>query len=335
MVMTANVRDERIDCLKAIAIFAVPLAHYLGVFLEPPGMVATIVHIILGVVSHVILPVFLFFSGWFHRDTTWPTFLSKSAWALLKPYFITAFVATGLLLAFGHPDLAVHKLLGILAVNGNEAGDPAVRWLRWAGPIWFLPMLFWCRIIHKAFYNRLPGYLIFATTVPWLALVSGHWIPNYTFGLLPALCCICFYSLGAYCHEKNLFEKLSAFFASGFWVPALLLCGYSMTHFVLDHSTFRFSPYPVLLVASLFTIVFMYRMVSYMPRFLMPLLNWLGRNTLLILCYHTLAFVLCDELHRQFPSLVSREFYCVINFVLTYGLTIIHVCVKKRTSRAS
>ena len=329
--MSGKIRDERIDTLKALSILSVPLAHYACVFLNPPGTTATVAQVIVGVLSHFMLPVFLFFSGWFHRDAPWSGFLAKSARAILVPYFVTVAAAALLLLAFGHPDHAWYKLLGILTANGSEVGDKALRWKAWAGPVWFLPMLFWCRVIHKAFYNRLPGYLALSMTVPWLAFVAGHRIPNYTFGLLTAFCCIGFYSLGAWCRANRLFERLSAFYASGLWAPALLVCGYSMCHYISDHSTFRFEPYPVIFAASLLSIVFLYRIAAYTPRRLMPLLNWAGQNTLQILCYHTLALLMTNELYVRLPA-EYQNLYAIsaLNAVLTFGFAFAHAKVKLR-----
>lgn len=48
-------------------------------------------------------------------------------------------------------------------------------------------------------------------------------------------------------------------------VAAFLLCAYSMSHFVLDISTFRFEPYPVTFLTSVFSIAFLYLILSHVP----------------------------------------------------------------------
>lgn len=111
-------------------------------------------------------------------------------------------------------------------------------------------------------------------------------------------------------------------------VAAFLLCAYSMSHFVLDISTFRFEPYPVTFLTSVFSIAFLYLILSHVPRFLHPVMNWVGQNTLLILCYHTLALMVVWKIHLSTP-LWNPIWHILIYTVLTFMLPYIHISIRR------
>lgn len=104
-----------------------------------------------------------------------------------------------------------------------------------------------------------------------------------------------------------------------------------MCHYISDHSTFRFEPYPVIFAASLLSIAFLYRIAAYTPRRLMQLLNWAGQNTLQILCYYTLALLMTNELYVRLPA-EYQNLYAIsaLNAVLTFGFAFAHAKVKLR-----
>lgn len=92
------------------------------------------------------MPLFFFLSGVFFSVSTKPAaFIAKKTDALLKPYFVTLFVALVISMLSGQ-EVDSWKILGVVYGNGVTIGRP------WA-PLWFLTHL-WCLYIATYFLFR-------------------------------------------------------------------------------------------------------------------------------------------------------------------------------------
>ena len=265
-------RKTYIDVARGIAIISIILAH---------SNIAT------NVVFTYNIMVFLLISGFFMNDQG-PVlkFIKRRFRALVVPYFITcailivsAMIKGGIT---GGDFLTPGKdwAMSALYASGSNQSEPVP--VTGIGPIWFLWASFFACCLIRILLKTKPYIRI---PVIFLAFLYGYltsrsvWLP---FSIQPGLCCALFvyagYLIGK---EKDLIIKLGKetrimLNFNGFW---LVIC--------------NFGNGPLDIFASICGSMVVLAISYFIDRYLKIIAKFLsavGKNSLLVLCIHTLEF---------------------------------------------
>lgn len=300
----ARTRDWQIDAAKAIAIALVVLGHASGM---PPA------YKLFAYSFHV--PLFFVLSGWVgerfgQRELNGPT-IAKLARTLLVPYLAFFMVAYALWLLravidghAGHLEIRPwwHPLTGLLWANGSR--------LYLLPALWFLPALFVTTLAYIALRARLSAAAVVAISLS-LALAWAGWFPSLHLRLplgvdVPPVA-LFFIAIGAW-----LSRFADALRTLGAQVWALTLVPLAAVWWWLagcngqvDVNNLRFGQWPaVFLVVSLLGTAMTFGVAYFIQR--LRWVKWIGTNTLLILCTHTLVFSVVTSLVAR-TGLIPRS----------------------------
>ncbi|MCC4587482.1 acyltransferase family protein [Xanthomonas sp. NCPPB 1067] len=287
--ISASVRDLQIDAAKAVAIVLVVLGHASGM---PPA------YKLFAYSFHV--PLFFVLSGWvgerFGRRALNLATVGKLVRTLLIPYLAFFLVAYALW-------LLTAVMNGALQQPGAPAWWDPFSGLVWANgarlyvlpALWFLPALFVASLAYLALRARLSAAAVAALSLP-VALAWAGWFPAqqlrlpFALDVLP----IALFFLAAGGWLSRFADTLRSLGAVA-WAIALLLtiAAWSLlavTNGQVDVNRLQFghSAGLFLLVSLLGT-----AMAVCLAYFLRDWrwVQWIGTNTLLILCTHTLVFL--------------------------------------------
>ena len=280
-------RDGRIDATRAIAIVLVVLGHARGIP-QPYTLLAFSFHV----------PLFFFLSGWVATAYGKPRG-DRETWArlartLLVPYlcfFLVAYAYWLMTRGLGAKALRWgdrpwwEPLAGLLAGNGPGLYvQPA---------LWFLPALFVTAIAFHYLRRWLPMTVLAAV----MAMVAAAWILLFPplgmrlpWGLDVLPVSLFFFAAGAAIAARGPalvasgpIAAIAPMALAAVWLPLAWING------KVDVNHLQFGRWPplFLLVALLGTAMTM-GVGVWIARW--PGVQWLGRNTLLILCTHFLVF---------------------------------------------
>lgn len=312
-------RDVTIDIAKGVGIILMVLGHC-------PG----IPHILRNFIFSFHMPLFLILSGYFYKEQSIPTLFKKGWKSLVVPYLITSAVCIILCFTAQQPLTGKEKMIGTIMSNG---GWPDELWganLPYIGPIWFLLALFWCKIFYQLFKKsgiRMEKTLIVTCCISTVAFIVGKYIVNLPFGILTGACALVFYAMGDYWKSKN-FKPTKLMWAIGIvlWLACIWKSKLSMASFNCKH-------YPITMAGAFIGTYVTYHVSRLTPGFLKKLLCTIGENTMLILCYHTISDFVMRNVSQYYltPNCIELNDIqnSIVSFVLSFGLPLIHVVVKK------
>lgn len=281
----AAVRDARIDAAKAVAIVLVVLGHAKGV----PAWFATAAYSF-----HV--PAFFVLSGWFaaRRAGDDPrTLVVRLTRSLLVPYAVFFFAAYAYWL--------LTRGIGEKAQRWGDVPwwDPLAGFVSGIAPrlyvdpaLWFLPAMFVTVPAYALLRRTLPpralALLSLAVASAWIALFpqAGVRLP-FALDVLPVA--LAFYAVGAAASDMR--SPWRTPLAAGIAVAALLpsWAALAWANGRVDVAQLRFGASgPAFLAAALLGTALLLRVSASLAG--VRALQWIGRNTLLILCTHMPVF---------------------------------------------
>ncbi|MEA9755484.1 acyltransferase family protein [Xanthomonas campestris pv. raphani] len=281
-------RDPRIDATKAIAILLVVFCHAKGV---PHGMT------LFAYSFHV--PLFFLVSGWLaagyaSRTTSLLQTITKQARGLLVPYVVFYLL--------GYVYWLLTRNIGEKAARwgSHPWWEPIVSMFTGVGPdlyvqppLWFLPVML-VTVIGYVLLRRWMPPLVIAAVAVVLAWFWMNWFPlqhmRLFWGLDVLPVSLCFYALGALLiHVSPYLPTSLPGSALVTVVLAALVAWLAGVNGRIDVNMLEFGrQHAVLLlsaVAGSLMVICAARLVQEWAW-----LQWIGRNTLLILCTHMLVF---------------------------------------------
>lgn len=262
-------RDNTIDIIKGVAILSVIVGH-LTHFWALRGMIYTF---------H--MPVFFFVSGYFFKKKPPYELMKSLSKSLLLPYFFTSIVLKISCLLKGNSWLAILFADGYIndvLICGNQ---PII------GMLWFLPALFWCRII----YNQIAEYK-YSIQISYIVTVwsffLGKYVINIPLGFFEGGQAVGFYMLGHQIRNKeDRMRKTSVISTlTVLWIAHFFVGGFSM-------ADFSAGIYPINMIgasaACILILLFTkwYCSLSKFPK-VNAFLSWCGMNSLSIYIAHAL-----------------------------------------------
>lgn len=267
-------RIDYIDIAKGIGILFVILAHsefnhfHLLRFLSGIGWT-----------FH--MPLFFILSGLCFRKKGKEIFYNLFK-RLVVPYYFTIFLFVVFYLALGHIHESMDWIWGGIYGSGISYSTPF--YIKGVGIIWFLLALFWAKIILN-YIVHLPEYLVLVLVV-LLAYWAVFSYPRFILPLEIQTGCIglLYLFIGFLAHKYGLLHKyyiLPIVFSlliwglgifNGYGYMTLINCGVDLISIIVSCC----ACYVILILSKLFE----------RSKFLCKLFTWIGKNTIIILCFH-------------------------------------------------
>lgn len=246
------------------------------------------------------LPVFLILAGYFFRIKENKEVFASGVRRLVVPYIVTSLVWLSYYLVVGvkHGEFYTFAQMALAALYANGAPHSShfLSGIPPTGAVWFLLALFWCRIFYNIIAQRFTGLTRYgiAVAVSVVATMLDRYVVNLPFDILPGMSVLTYYAIGNMLREQqgriSLYRTPLAIAGAVVWVYAIarshnfiVVCDYGC--YPVDFAAGCFGTYLTYLVAE-----FILRKC----RMLGTALEWIGLNSLTILCLHFL------ELHTPF-----------------------------------
>ncbi|MCM0342218.1 acyltransferase family protein [Bacteroides fragilis] len=277
-------RNPNIDILKGIGILSVIIAHLTQIWL------------LRGLLYSFHMPLFFLASGYFFHYTSLPQLLRRISRQLLLPYLIFCTLQTIFILITGHLDMGSEtmgtNLLQCLKMIIFADGyfNKTLIWgnIPPVAILWFLPAMFWCRIIYNII-SRLQYSPLWAALISMISVYLGGHIINLPFGIFEGGQAVIFYMIGhQYAQHQKSTRRISTVVLTTLWLLAFLFSYMSMADF-----SYGFWPLNVVGAAGGTWVV--YNFAQWLNNHFNRIsneLNWLGRNSLYIFGIHAILMIL-------------------------------------------
>lgn len=320
-------RLQFIDVAKGIAILLM-IAGHSGI----PTEAVRFIHSF-----HV--PLFFIVTGYFTSIKPYKEILKKGWIQLLRPYVFTIVLV---IVFFGFlqvsENLILHKPYCLQTFKDLSMGLVTGENV---GPIWFLVTLFWAKIFLEfilRFEKYTPALAVSGTTVAYLLLVNGTSIPWY---VLQGMEATIFLYVGTLLRKYAIFSY-STSLINVFVISVAIYFSASTAFLAFDKS------FPLLLLnvvtATVISIVVIenclileqYKNKSYITKYVFTVLGYIGRNTLVILCFHAIdmyinlwKFLHIENLYLYLSLRLILT--CMIPLVIGYVPVLNIVYLKKKS----
>lgn len=229
-------RDRFIDIFKGIGVLSVIVGH------------TTHIWSLRGLITSFLMPLFFFASGWCHKPVKTLQLMKKMLGSLIVPYLILNLLQLVLILitnSFSWGGVEVGMILKKIAfANGDVSEAPIWGKMSSVGILWFLPALFWARLIFNLLCNESNSFL-YSVIISVSSTLLGRYVINLPFGILLGGQSVVFVAFGYWIKQKWNSGLNPMFFI-------LLLIGWACHFFVggFSLSGFYYGCYPLNIVGA-------------------------------------------------------------------------------------
>lgn len=294
-------RDKSIDIAKGLAIILVMVGHTL------------MNRYVCNAIYSFHMPLFFILSGYFMNGKSIDrNYINKLYKTLLRPYLITALITIGLSFFCNHNvfnDIVAAFIVGC---------DISYIDIPFIGAIWFLIALFLSKLIIQLVINGILKweYLLFLTMVSYFVTKMTGVILPWCLSIVGF--CSLFVLIGHFLGKKNILIILS----DKHYFRLIALWCLLFAPFVPLAVRINFYPLGLfnILTASTLTVSILVLIKFFLNEvrieFISDFFSWLGRNSLLILCIHSV------ECHFHLLDITLNDYYnCVIRIIVVVILT--------------
>ena len=307
-------RLDYIDTLKGFAIIFVVLLHcFVFVPIYTPSIAA--------------IPLFFVLSGLFHNDNQrWYRFVGKLAFTLLIPYIaynIIPAIATYLLNCI-RPILPNHHDLWAIFYTDNI--DDLINY-----PLWFLPALFVTQVIFMIISTlcRQAGRWgrillgILAITIGYV----GYRLPALPLFVDKGITGVMFYAIGYLAAHTPLLKNNGRYDTIGYLLIVPMAALYLLTRNRIDMAFNAYGmPYGVLIIHIFSLFVASLYLCKLIQR--LPLVTYMGRNSLIVLCTHAIIITPLYLLLRRYSHTTYDPFILAVAVIALLYYVAIPFCRK-------
>lgn len=270
-------RDESLDIAKGIAIIAVVFGHC---FLFPYKQFIDSWH----------MPLFFIIAGYLYKPKELLSAIKKDFDRLVLPYLFFAILVCLKFTVFkgflaNDWFTTIDKWMAL--VWANAASDHTSLFLNkysGIGVIWFLPSLFWCRILYNFLYNKINLEIIrfiSCLILSLLAVFLDVYLVNLPLGILTGMSALIFYYIGNYVKTYGI-HKFYLIAAVVCWCIAL-----KYSHMVMAFCHYELYPIDVVgACGGTFVVVAISKFIERFYRKGAYVLGWFGKYSLIVLCMH-------------------------------------------------
>jgi len=234
---------------------------------------------------------------------------------LLIPYAIAGVVSCGYALI-----RSVH--IGDFAIFTHELARYLLAWDKtwpdticdlWVAPVWFLLALFWARLFfyYLSYTGKwfVPLCVVFAVTMT----ILHPYLPT-PFCIGRGIEALLFMVIG-WTYRKYGFPVWSKAIAIGCWLVSMYLG-------TIDVCAFQYNCLPVDVVGACGgTLVIFYISKGMAQTFLKPFFSWCGRNSLIILCTHSIEMGM--TIIHVMVNLLPFKIHEVVYFGIKHGVALL------------
>ena len=314
----ANNRNIALDIAKGFGILLVIVGHTVG-----------LKHICHELIYCFHMPLFFIIAGYLYHRQDIKSLLVKSAKRLLLPWMVTLLMLIAICFLTGNKTEAWGFMQGVLFPDGSRWDNLLWPGIHSSGAIWFLPALFWCRIIYTMIEQRL-GKKSMLVTVPLtiIAILLGRFVLNLLLAIQVGCSALVFYEFGYRARCMNVLEKKVPWWSVVLFVPIWIFYERYVTVNMFWYQYGWTYPIDVLIACTMTFIVV--RVSDYLSRVsgVSDVLAWIGKNSLYILCIHTLMMLVLGYASAWLPT--NGWLVMLINMSVSVLLAMVYVKVKER-----
>lgn len=232
------------------------------------------------------MPLFLIVSGYFAKSCEESHIsigqgLCKDSKRLLWPYFVTSvlIVLFALLRGIVKGDMSIvaEKAYDMLYVTHDT------------GPIWFLVALFWIRVLFRPIMKCKQWALPVSILFSGVAVIIVHHVMQLPFCILTGLAAMVFYAIGWW-QKRFGFPRWLIVVGAVCWM-CMLVWGDLVKIYRVEYWI-----YPITILGASGATYLIYLLVKHLSIYLSIIgrvLEWIGMNSLVILCIHGLDIHCC------------------------------------------
>ena len=282
--MSARKRIEYVDVAKGIAILLVVVGHTFSAY-DPGSFLNKFIY-------SFHMPLFFILSGFFYKPQEFKKALGKKVRSLLFPYLIINAVRCLIALCqSGGEKMLTDFLLPALYGNGSTPKIGLCLFdVKIVGMTWFLIAMFMCQVMYLCLeeFSRKYGtplwILVLLTAVTGIGLNDKVWLP---FSIQPAMGALIFYHVGRLLGEKKILEEPLSAMPAGIlvmgaviWIVAVFYASLGM------HANSYHGAAAILGAIAATCFITQFSKGLYRVPVLGTFLNWCGRNSIYIYCFH-------------------------------------------------
>lgn len=308
-------RNKQIDISKGIAIILMILGHS---FI----LTANWTNFFFKFVYSFHMPLFIIFSGYYFKIGGGG--ILKKNLKLIKPYLITALVGCIILSVFSIDDALRYAKGCIVGTVGSPVSK--IRFYTWqAGAIWFLLALFWCKVYFALIVKYLNRWWLEASVFLSLIFI----FICYNFINIP-LCIgagftfLIFYAIGLFLHRIDINAIKHRWLIYLFWFVSLY-------YTTLNTAQYTYDILPLSILGAVCGTITIYDLSYHIKGYFAKFLTYAGKNTLLILCCHSVAWATKDTI---LTSLGYDKTEAFSNDIAFLKLTILYFLVLYLTNKS-
>lgn len=325
-------REPELDILKGIGIVLVLVGHGLSGYVDT---FAASFH----------MPLFFLVSGYFFKAKPIGDAIRADFKRLCLPFFFSVgvmLVGSFLLDIVGCKGVISPRYAMEALIYGNASPwNYGKIWGNWAmvGSVWFLAALFWARIIFGVLLKCGEKQMVlFALMLGGLGVLVGQYL-LLPYSILQGISALPFLLIGYYARKvggmrslveqirgSRVLELLSAVLIVG-WVASTFYPSINMADF---HYNLWYYPNVVFATAGTFVAYCVSSVISTKTKFISGILSFLGRNTIILVCFPVLEsfliplnLIIPDMQYKSLVILVCKVCWCVFAFVLVYNVGVL------------
>lgn len=316
-------RNLAIDIMKGIAIMLVVVGHsgYL-----PPSAVKFVF------TFH--MPLFFIVSGYLYKPRPVKESLMKDFKRLMVPYFVTcvAVILFYLVIWLKTGDNTSFKYYLSATFWGNGTIGHKCRYFSTVpaiGAIWFFPALFVCKNVYNALTSK--SRILWSAFIFLIATLIGKYIVFIPFSVLSGLSAILFFAIGDKCKTIKSIKAHWMIIGIACWVISFFSSAISLARPQMDLY------YIDIIGATTATFIVYYLSIQLeklehtLLRTIPIILSWLGRYSLLILCFHLIELDCNLADYMPYSNLGVIRF--TLKIVLPILLTALFVFIENRAKK--
>ena len=308
-IATPQNRDTSVDIAKGIGIYLVVLGHTCNN------------ELIRSFIYSFHMPLFFFFSGYFFKFQPIKKLIRKTSISLILPYIILALILeTNNLLSLSKLG---SSFLKIIFADGYINDTLFIKGIPYIGILWFLPALFWSRIIYQLISEK-KYTAFFSAGISITAFILGRYIINIPFGFLEGAQAVFFYWAGHTYHQKENSTPIKKHYyaiMAIIWVGSIFRGNMSMANFCYHW-------YPICILGAISGCIILHKAIKKItPNALTAFIGWAGKNSLIIYSIH--AFLL------TYFSSFTKTTQCILNLFGCTIITLLYTRLKVRVTQQS
>lgn len=302
-------RNEQFDICKGIGIILMLIGH-------SAVLTDNWSNLLFRTIFSFHMPLFFIISGYFFKPRSFKDNIKKSGKKLLLPYLFSSLIS--ILLAWIIFPANVFSIIKGVFVGALGNNNSTINfWPYQAGAVWFLLALFVCKTVFGLLYNYFRNYLVELSVILSIVFwIIGRYFINIPLCLGAGFSVLVFYYAG-YALRNCGIDKMSKSI-----ILLIIVWAFAVHYSELNTAQYTYTIYPLSVAGGICGSFALIIVSKYIRGFTGKILAFTGRNTLPILCCHSIAFMTYSSLMSRFGYDLSNIRVCDLTFFI---LTLVNI----------